>query len=111
MFLGPGYGEDWLRSTEEYSEADAAFIEGPELPMELFSHCFANVNETHAILTGGYTNRPASQEWAYLLDKEEGTWMQLPSMVRRSFARFQSVTNTFSPRGHTPVEVALEVGH
>ena len=72
-----------LSSSEVYSPEEDTFVPGHKLPMPVSSHCIANINDSHAILAGGYSDRSLIEARVYLLNKEEGTWTQLPSLVRK----------------------------
>ena len=43
-----------MSSTELFK--DGFFKEGPQLPAEPSAHCMLELNSTHSMMTGGYTN-------------------------------------------------------
>ena len=74
----------YLSSTEMFSEEKGDFVRGPELPISVYAHCIGNINATHAILAGGYSEQ-GYENRTFLLDKRSGTWSDLPALVRFHF--------------------------
>ena len=65
---------------------------GPILPVEIRNHCLENINNTHAILAGGY-GQTGSVNKTYLLNKNEMAWTPLPPLVSTgNLTRFLFIT-------------------
>jgi len=59
-----------VSSSQIYDSSTGTWFEGPELPMALDGPCFAKLDNTHTLVTGGYQNGEA-KNWIYDFDNYE----------------------------------------
>ena len=50
------------------------------MPVPMYGHCMAMINDTAAMVIGGYSNGTACSQDTYILNTETGAWTQGPSL-------------------------------
>ncbi len=81
---GGSKGSDTLSKTQYYNENGNEFARGPDLPAQMRSHCFVQINRTLVFLSdiSGLTP-PPNQLSAYLIHWETGEHTNLPNVPKQ----------------------------
>jgi hypothetical protein len=88
IWITGGYNGNELSSTELVSVGQNT-TKGPELPMKVSSHCLVTVNDSTAMLIGGYTNSERSE----FPSRDESYYMSLQDGVCHDYSNVRGGGN------------------
>ncbi len=80
---------------------------GPELPIHVWGHCIASLDENSVILAGGVSNEHYSSSTTYIYNRLTSEWSEGPSM---SVDRYLHQCATFKSEAHEGRSVVVAAG-
>lgn len=95
-----------LSSTELVSLNEETRL-GPELPIHVWGHCIAALDENSVILAGGVSNEHYSSSVTYIYNRLTGEWSEGPSMT---IDRYLHQCASFKSEAHEGRNVVVAAG-
>lgn len=80
LLIMGGYGNSGRLKTTEVVSIGQKSVAGPDLPHDLSYHCSQKINDTTAILIGGYSSSTSYEREVWFLDLISYKWTAGPSL-------------------------------